>query len=62
MNEVRYRDFSKHGAAVESLDLETFTKLYVNHRPAFPLDKNDIEKVRTPIRPDPVHTCESIGT
>lgn len=46
INEVRYRDFTTTGEPVEELDLETFTKLYINHRPPYPLDRSDIEKVR----------------
>lgn len=55
INEVRYRDFTTTGEPVEELDLETFTKLYINHRPPYPLDRSDIEKVREEGRL-PMHT------
>lgn len=45
IKEVKYRDFTRTGELVESIDLETFIKLYVNHRPVADLDKQDIDKV-----------------
>jgi hypothetical protein len=51
INEVLYRDFTRTGELVEKTDLENFIKLYINHRPAYALDKQDIEKVRS--RPSP---------
>jgi len=45
VNEVRYRDFARTGEMLEAIDLDTFIKLYVNHRPVTELEKQDIDKV-----------------
>ena len=45
VNEVRYRDFAKTGELVETIDLDTFIKLYVNHRPVAELEKKEIDRV-----------------
>lgn len=45
VKEVMYREFTKTGELVESIDLDTFIRLYINHRPVLELDKQDIDKV-----------------
>lgn len=42
-NEVRYKAFMTTGVLNYDIDLEDFIKLYVNHRPLFPLNSNSIE-------------------
>lgn len=43
MDEVRYSNFSEKGEARESVRIEDFIKLFVNHRPVYGIGKNDIE-------------------
>ena len=43
---MQYRDFTTTGEVLQDIDLESFIKLYINHRPTAPLDRTDIEKVR----------------
>lgn len=44
MDEVRYSNFSEKGEARESVRIEDFIKLFVNHRPVYGIGKNDIEQ------------------
>lgn len=39
MNEVRYKSFMMTGLTQDSLGLDEFIRLYVNHRPAIPLER-----------------------
>ena len=42
VNEVRYKSFMMTGILVNDVDINTFIKLYVNHRPLLPLNNEDI--------------------
>jgi len=42
INEVRYKSFMITGILVNDLDMNTFIKLYVNHRPLLPLNNEHI--------------------
>jgi len=43
-NEVKYSRFIETGEYVDSLDMETFVKLFVNHRPVYGIGKHHIEE------------------
>jgi Ca2+-binding EF-hand superfamily protein len=42
-NEVRFSNFAETGQYVEAFDLDTFIKLFVNHRPVYGIGKPHIE-------------------
>ena len=42
-NEIRYKYFMTTGVLTYDIDLEDFIRLYINHRPLFPLNSNSIE-------------------
>ena len=42
--EVRYSHFSETGDTRDSIKIEDFIKLFVNHRPVYGIGKNDIEQ------------------
>ena len=42
-NEIRYRYFMTTGVMNYDISLDEFIKLYINHRPLFPLNSNAIE-------------------
>eukprot|EP01036_Dinobryon_divergens_P027639 gene27639-36445_t len=42
INEVRYKSFVRTGVTEQFINLEDFIKLYINHRPVLPLDKQNI--------------------
>ena len=42
-DEVKFQDFSIDGNPVNSIDLDTFITLFVNHRPVYGIGKNNIE-------------------
>ena len=44
MDEVRFSNFSEKGEARETVRIEDFIKLFVNHRPVYGIGKNDIEQ------------------
>ncbi|XP_065682743.1 cilia- and flagella-associated protein 251 isoform X1 [Hydra vulgaris] len=44
INEVKFSEYVDTGKCMDSLDLEDFTKLYLNHRPAFGLQISQVEK------------------
>ena len=43
-DEVRFSDFTETGQYVNSFDLDTFVRLFVNHRPVYGIGKPHIEK------------------
>ena len=43
MNEVRFSSYTERGEPNLWLDLDTFIKLFVNHRPVYGIGKNNIE-------------------
>jgi len=43
-NEVRFSELAEKGLTTNSVDLETFVKLFVNHRPVYGIGKNNIEE------------------
>ena len=46
-NEVKYAEYLKTGKFVSEIDLPTFIKLYVNHRPAFGMAPDEVRHCRT---------------
>lgn len=44
MDEVRFSNFSEKGEARETVRIEDFIKLFVNHRPVYGIGKNDIDQ------------------
>jgi hypothetical protein len=43
-NEVRFSNFTESGEYVNAVDLNTFIRLFVNHRPVYGIGKNNIEE------------------
>ena len=43
MNEVRFSSYTERGEPNLWVDLDTFIKLFVNHRPVYGIGKNNIE-------------------
>lgn len=44
IDEVKYSTFTESGQKVTSFDLDTFVRLFVNHRPVYGIGKPHIEK------------------
>ena len=44
MNEVRFSSYTTMGEPNLYVDLNTFIKLFVNHRPVYGIGKNNIEE------------------
>lgn len=44
MEEVSYKNYADNGELVDEITFEEFVKLYVNHRPAFGVTRNEIKK------------------
>ncbi len=44
MDEVRFSVYSDMGDPTTSVDMETFIRLFVNHRPVYGIGKDDIDK------------------
>ena len=43
-DEVKFSNFTETGQYVNSFDLDTFVRLFVNHRPVYGIGKPHIEK------------------
>jgi len=43
-NEVRFSSYTQRGEPNLHVDLHTFIKLFVNHRPVYGIGKNNIEE------------------
>jgi len=43
-DEVRYSEYQEDGIQTETVDLNTFIRLFVNHRPVYGIGKNNIEE------------------
>jgi Ca2+-binding EF-hand superfamily protein len=43
-NEVQFSHFAETGQKADSVDLNTFIRLFVNHRPVYGIGKNNIEE------------------
>jgi cilia- and flagella-associated protein 251 len=43
-NEVKFSNFTEQGAHVNAVDLNTFIRLFVNHRPVYGIGKNNIQE------------------
>lgn len=43
-NEVRFSELAEKGLTTNYVDLPTFVKLFVNHRPVYGIGKNNIEE------------------
>ena len=44
MNEIKYSKFEETGELTLKIKFEDFVKLYVNHRPVFPIESQDVQK------------------
>lgn len=44
INEVKYSNFAETTQQVNAVDLDTFIRLFVNHRPVYGIGKNNIEE------------------
>lgn len=44
MNEVRFSNYTDDGEVSHYVDLQTFIKLFVNHRPVYGIGKNNIDE------------------
>lgn len=53
MNEVEFAHFSENCEKVDRFDLDTFVKLFVNHRPVFGIGRPHIEKAFQTLFVDP---------
>lgn len=42
-DEVKFSNFAETGQHVQAVDLPTFIRLFVNHRPVYGIGKNNIE-------------------
>lgn len=42
-NEVKFSNFAETGQHVNAVDLNTFIRLFVNHRPVYGIGKNNIQ-------------------
>ncbi|CAM9977972.1 unnamed protein product [Scytosiphon promiscuus] len=52
-NEVKYSRFTETGEVEHSVDLNSFIRLFVNHRPVYPVSKQDISGAFTSMGGDP---------
>ena len=43
-DEVKFSNFAETGQHVNAVDLNTFIRLFVNHRPVYGIGKNNIEE------------------
>jgi hypothetical protein len=43
-DEVKFSNFAETGQHVNAVDLDTFIRLFVNHRPVYGIGKNNIEE------------------
>lgn len=43
-DEVKFSDFAGTGKHTNAVDLDTFIRLFVNHRPVYGIGKNNIEE------------------
>lgn len=43
-DEVKFSNFAETGQHINAVDLETFIKLFVNHRPVYGIGKNNIQE------------------
>lgn len=51
-DEVIFSEFSEDGKKTYSVDLNTFIRLFVNHRPVYGIGKNNIEEAFTSLCTD----------
>ena len=42
-DEVKFSVYSESGDATDNVEIDTFIKLFVNHRPVYGIGKNNIE-------------------
>ena len=43
-DEVKFSNFAETGQHVNAVDLDTFIRLFVNHRPVYGIGKNNIQE------------------
>jgi cilia- and flagella-associated protein 251 len=43
-DEVRFSKFAETGEYIEAVDIDTFIRLFVNHRPVYGLGRHNIEE------------------
>ena len=48
-DEVRFSNYTETGQKVNAVDLDTFIRLFVNHRPVYGIGKNNIQEAFTDI-------------
>jgi tartrate dehydratase beta subunit/fumarate hydratase class I family protein len=52
-DEVKFSVFSDEGNPTTSVNMETFIRLFVNHRPVYGIGKNNIEDAFKALTSDP---------
>lgn len=51
-DEVKFSEYSEDGKQIKNVDLNTFIRLFVNHRPVYGIGKNNIDEAFTSLCTD----------